>query len=163
MCSMGKKIDMRGRHGNHHQKHGHSGHNWKSKTYDVWSSMVQRTTNVKDKSFCNYGGRGVGISASWLFFENFLADMGVKPDGMTLERIDNGKGYSKENCKWATYSEQLRNTRRNVWYTGRGKVMCERDWARELGISNSAIHTRKSRGKALVYGDIELLEVTKNV
>ena len=89
-------------------KHGHCTGKY-SKTYMVWGSMLQRMTNPKNKAYHRYGGRGLILDPRWLQFENFLADMGEKPEGLTLERKENNLGYSKANCKWATYKEQANN------------------------------------------------------
>jgi len=86
-------------------KHGQS----KSDTYSSWVSMRGRCSNLNDKNWKYYGGKGVGICARWDSFENFLADMGERPDGKTLDRLDSSKGYSPENCRWATKLEQMRN------------------------------------------------------
>lgn len=88
-------------------KHGMAG----TSEYDIWSAMIQRTTNPKNKAWDSYGGRGIGVCDRWLRFENFYADMGPRPAGLTLERVDNDRGYSPENCKWATYVEQRHNQR----------------------------------------------------
>lgn len=82
-----------------------------SKTYMVWSSMLQRILNPKNKDYHNYGGRGLTISKRWQTFNNFHADMGDKPKGLTLERVDNNKGYCKSNCIWATRKTQANNQR----------------------------------------------------
>jgi len=85
-----------------------------SKTYHIWDSMIQRCTNPNDRSFSSYGGRGIQVCDSWKEdFLNFWADMGNKPEGLTLERVDNNGHYCKKNCKWATRQEQLDNTRRS--------------------------------------------------
>lgn len=92
--------------------HGHSRINGKrGKTYSVWTHMKARCNNKKHQEYKNYGGRGIKICDRWNRFENFLSDMGEKPDGLSLDRIDNMDGYYKENCRWATPSEQSRNRR----------------------------------------------------
>ncbi|AUR83672.1 DNA-binding domain protein [Vibrio phage 1.038.O._10N.286.51.C2] len=80
--------------------------------YKIWASMIQRCTNSSSRAYKNYGGRGVSVSGDWLSFELFINDMGVRPErNMTLERVNNSKGYSKENCVWADRFQQARNTR----------------------------------------------------
>jgi hypothetical protein len=74
--------------------------------------MWSRCTCTKHNSFKDYGGRGIAICDRWKVFENFLADMGERPAGLTLDRINNDKGYEPGNCRWATRSEQQRNQRR---------------------------------------------------
>jgi hypothetical protein len=73
--------------------------------------MISRTTNPQHPRWADWGGRGITVCDSWREFENFLADMGEKPPGMTLERINNNSGYSKSNCCWATPAQQARNNR----------------------------------------------------
>jgi hypothetical protein len=74
--------------------------------------MVQRCTRPDHPAWPRYGGRGITVCERWLDFRNFLADMGEKPRGLTLERLDNDEGYSPGNCAWATPAEQSRNTGR---------------------------------------------------
>lgn len=82
-----------------------------TKTYGVWEGMVQRCNNPKSEGYPNYGGRGIQICSSWLDFENFFTDMGERPEGMSLDRIDVNGNYCKENFRWADASVQGFNQR----------------------------------------------------
>lgn len=118
-----------------------------SKEYKIWNSMVQRCVNKKSSSYANYGANGISVSSRWMDFNNFIADMGLRPtDRHTIERIDNSLGYSMGNCRWATYGEQSRNRSSNRIIAHNGKVKCVSDWAEELGVSENVLNGRLRRG-----------------
>lgn len=83
----------------------------KTKTYNSFRGMRERCNNPNNKEFIRYGGRGIAVCDRWESFKNFLEDMGERPDGTTLDRIDNNKGYYKENCRWVDMTTQARNQR----------------------------------------------------
>lgn len=125
------------------KKHGlsHSG------TYTSWAGMKSRTGNPKDLNYKNYGGRGITVCQRWLdSFANFLADMGERPEGTSLERNDNNKGYYKENCCWATKIEQANNARNNRRATVRGISGTLANLIRHFGVSSDLVRARIKLG-----------------
>jgi hypothetical protein len=92
---------------NHAVKHGMHG----TSIYVRWACMMDRCYRPNNAQWKDYGGRGITVDPRWHVFENFYADMGDPPDGLTLDRKDNDLGYSKSNCRWATRSEQNKNKR----------------------------------------------------
>ena len=114
--------------------------------YYVWRSMKRRCLNTNTSSYKNYGGRGIKVCARWMKFENFYADMGEKPEGMSLDRIDNDGNYEPSNCKWSTRIEQGNNTRVNRLITYQGTTKTVAEWARSLNINSATLRTRLYQG-----------------
>jgi len=94
----------------------------------------------------NYFDRGITVCERWMKFENFLADMGECPNGLTLDRINNDEGYEPGNCRWASIVEQCNNKRTNRIITVDGVSLTVTEWSRRTGISNSAISQRLRLG-----------------
>lgn len=114
-----------------------------SKEYLVWQAMKTRCNNPNSVNYKDYGGRGIKICERWESnFENFLSDMGEVSKGMSIERIDVNGNYEPANCKWASRSEQSRNTRRNRILTFNGISKCLIDWAKDLGIDQASLRER---------------------
>lgn len=120
-------------------------HNMRHTTeYEIWAGMKKRCYNPKCKRYTGYGGRGIKVCDRWLDkargFQNFLEDMGMRPEGKSLDRFPNNDGdYSKENCRWATNEEQARNKRTNVWIEYEGLNMILNDWAIKFNKSSKEI------------------------
>lgn len=111
-------------------------------TYTTWSSMVKRIKKPHYKSY-----DGIYLDPDWLKFENFYKDMGERPNlDYSLDRIDNTKGYYKENCRWSTRKEQMNNTSRNKIIIFDGKSLTQSQWADRVGIDQNIICKRLKRG-----------------
>lgn len=117
-----------------------------TRIYRIWNGMLNRCRNKRNQNWANYGGRGVTVCERWMRFENFVSDMGIPEDGMTLDRIDNGLGYSKENCRWSTSQIQACNRRNSRKLTHNGITLTIAEWARALGISVATMHGRVAAG-----------------
>ena len=127
-----------------HSKHGMT----LSRTWKSWNSMRQRCLNTNAPDYSRYGGRGIKICQRWDSFDNFLADMGERPDGKTIERNEVDGDYTPENCRWATASEQQRNKRNAIVATVDGVTKSVHDWACETGLPVNVIKWRLAQGWA---------------
>lgn len=108
--------------------------------------MMGRCYNQNTPAFRLYGGRGISVCPRWHAFENFLADMGHRPEGMSLDRIDPDGHYEPSNCRWATASEQNRNKRTNVRVQHDGESVSLVELAERIGQPYSRIRERRARG-----------------
>lgn len=119
----------------------------KSKEYIAWTNMKKRCYDKKYSSYKNYGARGIRVHSDWLNdYSKFLKDMGRCPDGMSLDRINNGRGYGPKNCRWATKFEQCNNMRSNRLITHNGKTQTMAQWAREIGLNYKNLDSRLRAG-----------------
>jgi len=118
-----------------------------SREYNTWHGMLQRCNNKNYRFYKDYGGRGITVCEEWMKFENFYADMGDRPEGMSLDRIDNDGPYCKENCRWSTIDQQ-NNNRTNYcrFLMYRGEVRTASQWARAMGICLGTFWNRLKRG-----------------
>lgn len=111
--------------------------------YRSWMAMNSRCNNPKNHAYKDYGGRGIRIDERWKDFSVFFSDMGERPSiSHSLERRENDKGYSKENCYWATKKQQANNTRRCVLITFNNKTQTLKQWCEELGLKYKQTHKR---------------------
>lgn len=114
--------------------------------FRTWVAMRERCTSQSHSAYPQYGGAGVRVCERWSEFQNFLSDMGPKPSPKhSIDRIDNTKGYSPENCRWATRIQQNNNTQRNRMVTFQGVTKTMAEWARELGVNYYALRGRLNR------------------
>ena len=118
----------------------------RSPEYRAWVGMKMRCENETNGAYCKYGERGIRVCERWQTFENFFADMGPKPSPKhTLDRIDGTKGYSPDNCRWASHKEQQRNLKNNVYLEHDGKSLIAADWAVIVGIDAKTIQSRVTK------------------
>lgn len=115
--------------------------------YQIWFDMKRRCNDPRIKRYKDYGGRGISVCDSWMTFSNFIKDMGKRPsEKHSLDRIDNNKNYSPDNCRWATTKEQALNSRRNVFLTHNGISLTIYEWAEKLGLKYTTLYSRYKRG-----------------
>ena len=128
-----------------HFVHGHAG-NVKSPTYKTWRSMKIRCNNPIHE---HYHGKGITYCSRWETFANFLEDMGERPGGKTLDRIDRYGNYEPSNCQWSTLKQQSQDRSVTVWIEHDGRRLCLADWSAETGINARTISYRLNAGWAV--------------
>lgn len=138
-CGCYKKERKRRRNVATRERHGMCG----SPTYQSWASAKTRTTDENNRSYPRYGGRGITMCPRWAeSFMEFYRDMGDRPPGMSLDRIDNDGPYSRENCRWSTPAEQARNRRSTVLFRIGDREMSLTEWSKVSGIAEPRIWKR---------------------
>lgn len=151
-CVLRKDAAERAKTQSHAKTHGLS----ESETYRTWCHIKDRCNNPNYKRYADYGGRGITVCERWRTFENFIEDMGVRPAATSIDRIDNNKGYSPGNCRWATRVEQARNVRTNVLLCIDGVTATIAEWnEKQSAVSYEGIRARLKRGwsdKEAVFG-----------
>lgn len=119
----------------------------KTTEYAIWRGMRYRCLSESCKEYKHYGGRGIAVCEAWAnSFEAFLKDMGPRPKGASIERLNNDGNYEPSNCKWADKAEQSRNKRSNVFIEIEGVRLTQSEWAKKNNIPVQVIYTRIKRG-----------------
>lgn len=120
----------------------------RTRLYEVWENMIDRTTNPNNNKYQNYGGRGISVCDEWkeyINFSNWAKENGYN-DSLTIDRIDvNGK-YEPSNCRWATQQVQANNRTNNYYITWNDKTQSLKDWSRELNLTYDTLRSRLKRG-----------------
>lgn len=127
----------------------------RTRQYRIYKAMIARCYKATTVNFNDYGGRGITVCKEWMeSFEKFWEDMKESySDALSIDRIDNEKGYSKENCKWSTRNEQNSNTRRNRILELNGEIKTMREWAKSLGVNEKSLSWRIRNG----WSDTDIL------
>lgn len=139
--------------GNASRTHGRS----RSSVYRSWIAMRSRCNNPSHAFYKNYGGRGIQVCKRWLGeggFSRFLRDMGEKPMGKSLDRINNNRGYSPSNCRWATQKQQMNNMRGNVIVEVKGEKMTLAECCERLGIKRSTLQNKLTKNEHYKVGEL---------
>lgn len=139
---MAKKVNGQPPH-----RHGHASAH--SPEYLVWCGMHNRCRCPSNRAWSRYGGAGIRVCNEWNSFLQFLADMGDRPEGTSLDRIDSAGPYSKENCRWATAEEQARNKVTTRVETAFGRTQTLAEWQKETGIGHATLSSRMKAGRTM--------------
>ena len=130
----------------HNYSHGHRLKHETSPTYRSWVSMKSRCDNPDAQHHAAYGGRGITYCESWSSFENFLADMGERPEGTTIDRIDPNGNYQPDNCRWATSKQQCRNKRSTIYIKCEGEYKSLAEVSEKFDIPTTTLYRRYHQG-----------------
>lgn len=125
---------------------------------NIWYRMWERCTDSSSPDYPDYGARGIRVCERWEVFANFVADMPSRPEGTSIDRIDNDKGYKPGNCRWATPKEQARNKRTNRQVTLNGVTKPLAQWVEELGLNYTTTVSRLNRGLPAEVALVKLLQ-----
>lgn len=128
--------------------------------YALWQGMVARCEHPSNKDYYRYGAKGIHVCDRWLGHDgygNFCADMGPRPKGYSLDRIDGSKGYTPENCRWASPKQQVLNRGKTIWVKYKGEEMCLYDLSKKLNVSNATLWWRFRNGKP-IYDGVAVVE-----
>ena len=137
--------ELKSQRGRARVRHGLSG----SPTWVTWAGMKARCTNPNAVGYEYYGARGVKVCQRWMdSFEAFVADMGLRPPGLTIDRIDGSKDYEPGNCRWATPLEQVRNRSTSFLATIGEETLSVREWCRRFGIGHNPVYDLIHEGVA---------------
>jgi hypothetical protein len=129
----------------------------KTRTYKIWDGMIQRCTNINNKSFKDYGQRGINVSDSWRNFEIFLKDMGEAPIKYSIDRIDNNGNYEVGNCRWVSSMQNAQNKRNNVYvFLSNGENVTISEAARLTSIPETTLR-RRFKKNVDTSGDSKIL------
>lgn len=120
----------------------------RSSEYMAWLNMIKRCCSITDAAYKDYGGRGIVVCDRWLHsFENFIADMGLKPTSKhSIDRKNNDGNYEVSNCRWVLKKIQARNQRSNIFITHNNETLCLSAWSEKIGIKNGNLWARLKRG-----------------
>ena len=119
----------------------------KTSTYRIWDAMIRRCHKETAKEYKNYGARGIKVCDRWRqSFVAFLVDMGSRPDGLTLDRINVHGDYEPGNCRWASYKVQGRNKTNNRMISFAGQTLCVSEWEERLGLGSGVVGSRLLAG-----------------